>query len=341
MNDYTHFDDSLLRGDEHMKLAHWLQQVLQPVAQEPSQGSLAPAGHDFHLRFYGQLPDFIMALLRKDAHAALRYAPLLYHLAGCPTCRGAYLDLYASMRYAVRTGDTQPIVNAGTRPLATIPTGTLVTLCQLLISQADALLSQALQDSTDGSAAARSLLQLAMRISASITQSGMRGRALQGLVRVATLFDASRGLLAQEPPAHTYSSLSGLSGGPRHGATVRGAETAPRSAGKPPDQPAIYLQAHALAGSITQHEDVLVLQLHDLDERLRGRYLSISVPLGSLIEPIRWQGGNPRAIRSIAPVDREGILSTTLGETALRLSRAEERSLLEVMFQLIEVRPTD
>jgi hypothetical protein len=347
MNDFTHFNDSADRHDEHVKLARWLQHVLTTSEQaqasfaaredETSQAEIVLSG-DYHPRFYQQLPDFIMALLRNDPRTTMHYAPLFYHLAGCPTCHTAYLELYDALRYAVKTGDTQPLSNSGTRPLATIPTGTLVNLCQVLIKQAEAILRQARHDHADGTAAARSLLQLAMRVSANITQSSMRGRALQDLVRVATLFNGPHSPAEQEPPAYTYSPLVGA-GGPRRGKVVRRADTAVRSAGKAAEQPAIYLQSQALEGSITQLEDMLELQLHDLNEKLCGHYLSISVPLGSLIEPVRWIGGNPWAIRSVTVVDQDGTLRTPLGQTELRLARPDERSLLEVMFSLLEVRP--
>src|SRR5437763_16335084 len=83
---------------------------------------------DYHPRFYQQLPDFIMAVLQADPQAPVHYAPLLYHLAGCTTCHSSYLELYEAMRYAVKNVDAQPVVNQGTRTLATIPVGTLVTI---------------------------------------------------------------------------------------------------------------------------------------------------------------------------------------------------------------------
>jgi hypothetical protein len=347
MNDFTHFNGSADRHNEHVKLARWLQYVLATPEQaqasfaaredETPQAEVVLSG-DYHPRFYQQLPDFIMAFLRNDPHATMRFAPLLYHLAGCSTCHTAYLELYDALRYAVRTGDTQPFTNAGTRPMATIPAATLVNLCQVLIRQAEAILRQARHDHADGIPAARSLLQLAMRVSTNITQSSLRSRALQDLVRVATLFDGPHSPAEQEPPAYTYSPLLGA-GGPRRGKVVRRADTALRSAGKAAEQPAIYLQSHVLVGSITQQEDMLELQLHDLNEKLRGHYLSISVPLGSLIEPVRWIGGNPRAIRSVTMVDQDGTVRTPLGQTELRLARPDERNLLEVMFLLLEVRP--
>ncbi|MFL5628437.1 MAG: hypothetical protein ACJ788_22890 [Ktedonobacteraceae bacterium] len=347
MDDYTHFNNSADQHNEHVKLARWLQHVLVRPAQTQAppgasgnEASQAEIGHngDYHLHFYQQLPDFIMALLQNDQHATIRYAPLLYHLAGCPTCHTAYLELYDALRYAIKVGNTQPLVNYGTRPLATIPTATLVNLCQLLINQAEAILRQARHDHTDGTAAARSLLQLAMRVSTNITQSSMRSRALQDLVRVATLFDGPHSPAEQDPPTHSYSPLVGA-GGPRRGKVVRRADTAVRSAGRTGEQPAIYLQSHVLEGSITQQENMLELHLHNLDEKLHGHYLSISIPLGSLIEPVRWIGGNPRAIRSVTTVDEDGTIRTPLGQTDLRLANPDERSLLEVLFLLLEVRP--
>jgi hypothetical protein len=69
--------------------------------------------------------------------------------------------------------------------------------------------------------------------------------------------------------------------------------------------------------------------------------VNISILLGSLLEPVRWRGGNPRAIRSQVPVDEHGSLSTLLGETDLRLSKAEDRYLLETMFKKLDVRSSD
>ena len=87
-----------------------------------------------------------------------------------------------------------------------------------------------------------------------------------------------------------------------------------------------------------QNGPVLELQLKDLQETLRGRYVTISVVLGALLEPVRWHGGDPRAIRSTGPVQMDGTLVTPLGETDLTLQNAEERNLLEAIFLLIEVR---
>jgi len=341
MNKYKQFDSSPEYRSEHVKLARWLRHVLTTApssTEDASSQSGLLLNTDYHPRFYQQLPDFIMALLQNDSLATVYYAPLLYHLAGCTVCHSAYLELYDAMRYAVKNGNAQPVVNQGTRPLATIPVGTLVNLCQLLINQAEAVLRQARHEHTDEDALARSLLQLAMRVSTQITQSTMRSRALKELVRVATLFDGPHSPGEQEPAARSYSPLVGAGGTPRHGKIVRRADTALRSAGKAAEPAAIFLQSHPLEGSITQNEDTLELHLHDLDQTLRGHYLTISVPLGSLLEPVRWIGGNPRAIRSLVPVDKDGTLRTPVGQTDLRLDKPDDRSMLEVLFLLLEVR---
>ncbi|MBV9229955.1 MAG: hypothetical protein JOZ18_11630, partial [Chloroflexi bacterium] len=119
---------------------------------------------------------------------------------------------------------------------------------------------------------------------------------------------------------------------------VRRADMLSRPANQ--EQPVINLQSRGLEGSIVQHGQMLELHLQDLDEKLRGQYVTITVPLGSLIEPVRWLGGNPRAIRSAAPVDASGTLVTPLGETELQLTDPEDHNLLEAMFLLLEVRAT-
>jgi len=349
MNDYTHFDSSPAPHNDQVKLARWLQSVLATPSQEhtplsPPQVSEQPGASptsNYHLHFYQQLPDFIMALLRNDSQVTALYAPLMYHLLSCSDCHTAYLELYDAMRYAVQVGDTQPVVNQGTRPLSTIPVGNLVHLCQQIVSQAEAVLMQSHHDHSDEDTLARSLLQLAMRISAKITQSNARSRALRDLVHVATLFDGAHSPGEEQVAAHSYSALEGAGGTPRHGKVVRGVETAARMGGKPGESSTIYLQAQPLEGSITQQGDILELHLQDLDEKLRGHHLSISVPLGSLLEPVRWRGGNPRAIHTVAPVGKDGSLKTPLGQTDLRLTNSDERSLLEVMFLRLEVRSAD
>ena len=337
-------------GDDYGKLAQWLQQVM---AQTPTPASgplkagqevphFALSPDDYHPRFYQQLPDFVMALLAGDAQAASRYAPLLYHLIGCPACHAAYLDLYDSLRFAVQVDEGQPqtqFLAPQTGLLAGMPSVRLyVLLCQLLVSQAEAVLKQAHHDHRDEIAAARDLLRLAIDTSTHIEQSAMRTRALHDLVRVATLSNPEPPQ-DQGPATHAYApSLAGAGGGARHGhkATVRKAGL-PQHA-ETSEQPVIYLQDRGWSGTITQQGDTLLLHLRDLDSALRGHFVTIAVPLGSLIEPIHWVGGNPQAIQSTAAVDAQGNLTTLLGHTELRLDNAQDRSLLEITFMRVEIR---
>jgi len=348
MNENRQFENASQGDSKYENLARWLQHVFVLPEQVPGKTAAEDEANevelvsvgDYHPHFYRQLPDFILALLHDEARATTQYAPLLYHLAMCDPCRETYRALYDALGYALTTPEVAN-VNQGTRPLASLPTAALVHLCQLLITQAEAVLRLARHEHTDGQAEARSLLQMAMRVSAQITQSSLRVKALQDLVRVATLAENVPDTAAQAPAIRSYAPLIGA-GGTRHGKVMRKADTAVRSAGMsstPTEPPTIYLQSHLLEGSITQKEDIIELHLHDLDEKLRGQYIAISVPLGSLIEPVHWIGGNPRAIRSALPVGQDGTLVTPLGATDLRLNNTDERSLLEVMFLLLEVRP--
>src|SRR5436190_1156322 len=101
--------------NENAKLASWLQQVVKVPPKLASASMIqTTAKHDhstevelvldgdYHLTFYRQLPDFVIALLNNDQEATLHYAPLLYHLAGCSQCHESYLDLYDAMRAAVQ-----------------------------------------------------------------------------------------------------------------------------------------------------------------------------------------------------------------------------------------------
>jgi hypothetical protein len=213
----------------------------------------------------------------------------------------------------------------------------VVRLCQSLISEAEAVLRQAHREHTNGDVLARSLLQQAIHISAHLNQGQMRQRALRDLVRVATLFEDFSVSQEQPPVVHSYSPLQTTGNGAYHASIVRGADTALH----PAEQAIIPIHSAQLQGVITQHEDTLELRLHDLDVKLRGHYVIISVPLGSLLEPVRWLGGNPRAIRSLVPVDEHGTLRTPLGQTELRLINPEERNLLEAMFLKLDVRLAD
>jgi len=332
--------------NEYTNLAQWLKQVLarspQPKTRLPSKGDdhnqlEMLLDSDYHLPYYQQLPDFAMALLNDDRQVAVDYAPLLYHLVGCPDCHRAYLDIYDALRAAIQLGNVSPTIGQVARPLSTPSARMLVLLSKALISQAEAVLLQARRDHADEDELARSLLRLAITVSSRIAQHDTRNRALQDLVRVATLFD---GPTAPEtdPTLHAYSpSFTGAAG---HRGVKRRIDTSVRSARTPSEEQVIYLQSDLLGGhgTIVQAGDTLELHLQDVDETLRGQYLTISVPLGSLIEPVRWRGGNPKAIRSVAPVDEQGELQTPLGQTDLQLSKQEERSLLEVIFSLLQVR---
>ncbi len=322
------------RRDEYVQLGHWLQQVMAAKSTPAAGSHLADDENgEYHPHFYQQLPDFVMALLKREPQVTLHYAPLLYHMVGCAACHDAYLDLYGAIRAALQSDNLH--VNQRTSTLEATPARMVVQLCQSFIHQAEALFYQSRREHTDESALARSLLQQALHISARIKQSNMRSRALLDLVRVANLFDDPGESMQQGPAAYSYSLMPG--GGSR-GRAMRRAETIMRPTGNPARQDVIYLQSNLLQGSITQNGDTLELHLQDLDKTLRGQHLTISVPLGSLIEPIRWIGGNPRTIRGIAPVDEHGMLSTPLGQTELRLSNSEERNLLEAIFLLLEVR---
>jgi hypothetical protein len=112
-------------------------------------------------------------------------------------------------------------------------------------------------------------------------------------------------------------------------------------ASRPQEQGSIELRADNLDGRVTQEGEMLILNLTDLGTSLRGKPLQITVPLGTLLEPVRWLGGNPYAIRSTGPVGADGTLVTPLGRTDLRLNNPEERNLLETLFKKLDVRPLD
>lgn len=366
MNEQTPFGGIADPRGKYLPLAQWLQQMLQSSTDETTQQDTAvpsvphtshplatSADHerqlellfrnDYHPVFYQQLPDFIMALLTNDSQATIHYAPLLYHLATCRTCHASYLDLYDAMRFAVQPSEPRPILGQGTRTLNAMPQRLLGHLCQVLISQAEAVLLQARHDHSDADEAARSLLQLALRVSAHILQNGIRRQSLQDLVRVATLFEGASSPdqeSASNPDIQRYTpTLTGVggAGGARGKKVVRRTQT-PHTKDTQHEHPEIQLQSHHLEGTITQQGQMLELHLHDLNDPLRGRPIIVSVLLGSLIEPIRWLGGNPRSIRSSTSVDATGAITMPLGETTLSMNNTEEYHLLEAMFMLLEVR---
>src|SRR5437763_4513857 len=92
MNENKQFDDASKDRSEHIKLARWLHDLLARSSRDTTNLSATNGGDesefelllsgDYHPRFYQQLPDFIMALLRNDPRATIRYAPLLYHWPG-------------------------------------------------------------------------------------------------------------------------------------------------------------------------------------------------------------------------------------------------------------------
>jgi len=334
------------QSTKYAELALWLQQVLEPALQGEAIVSEVPQndnqlavmlGADYHLHHYQQLPDFAMAMLTKDVQAAVRYGSLLYHLASCRECHSAYLDLYDALRAAVDPQGFRPPLGQGTRTLSATPHRMLGHFCQMLISQAEAVLQQARHNHTDQDAAARSLLQMALRVSAYIGQSTIRRQALHDLVRVATLFNGPAAPKEDQQNVHAYTLAS--TSGTRRGKVLRRSDTSLHLHSQ--EQDAIEIQSNGLKGRIVQRGQKLVLHLQDLDAALRGRYLTISVLLGSLIEPVRWRNGNPQAIRSTVPVDVSGTLVTPLGETEMQLNNPEERNLLEAMFLLLEVRASD
>jgi hypothetical protein len=329
----------------YIPLARWLQEILTIPAQPASSERTSlletgghPAAH-YHASFYQQLPNFILALLNDDAQATLRYAPLFFHLIGCATCHAAYLELYDAMRAGLAaSNEPQPVWESGTHSLALTPSRMLVYICQLLVKQADIVLSQARRDHLDDDVQARALLQQALSMSAHIQESAMRQRALQDLVRVALLALNANEDEAAAGDIHTYTTLAGAGAGVRQGnKTRRRAEMLEHPTG----EARIDLQAGALEGMVVQEGDTLQLILRDLDQTLRGRHLLIAVPLGALLEPVRWIGRNPRAIRSQSPVDEHGTIKTALGTTDLQLTNREDRNLLEAMFKKLDIRPAE
>lgn len=330
---------------QYAPLAKWLYQLLASgpqaasVEQIPVGEDASLPGADYHAAFYPQIPNFVMALLKQDSRATTRFAPLFFHLLGCPICHRAYLETYDALRAALNA-DSRPTTTtlrlSSSAGLATTSPRFLVFLCQLLIGQARSILRQAHRDHSDEDAWARLLLQQAIQISSYIMQGALRQRALRDLVEVASLYPSPEAGTSPGQALLSYSALVGASSGTR-GRTLRRADMASR----PSEQVSIELRADALEGNVTQEDEMLILRLVDLDERLRGKVLLISIPLGTLLEPVRWLGGNPYAIRSAGLVGSDGTLITPLGRTELRLSNPEERNLLETLFKKLDVRPVE
>src|SRR5579884_1810384 len=253
MKDHNTFEGKPHPQEKYYPLAQWLQQVL---AVPPLQSRFEPTAIDdetphesaYHPRFYRQLPDFVMALLNNDSQAILHYAPLFFHLIGCPSCHATYLEFYDAMRIALEEGEVARQTTTGLSTMATTPERAVVHLCRSLINEAEAVLRQARRERRNGDALARSLLQQAIQISAHLTQGQMRQRALRELVRVATLFEDLSASQEQLPALHSYSPLQITGNGVHRGSVVRGADTALH----PAEQVTIPLHSAQLEGAITQ-----------------------------------------------------------------------------------------
>jgi len=326
--------------NEDLPLAHWLQQVLATTPQDPkAELTTTDNGDQFgdvdHIKFYRQLPDFVQSLLNNATQEdIIRFGPLVFHLIGCPACHTAYLEIYDAMRATIGIEEGQLSTSQLPQSIATISKPILVYMCQLLINHAAGVLREARHDHSDHDDWARSLLQQAIYLSSHIKQSTQRQRALQNLVEVATFFDDTT-----TPAAHSYLPVFSTGSSTRQNKIRRRAETL----GRPDRQIAIYLQTglSKQEGMITQNQDVLELHLEDLEQELRGRFLIVTIPFGSLLEPVRWIGGNPHAIRSKVPVGEDGSLTTPLGSTELQLSIQEDHNLLEAMFIKLDIRAAD
>src|SRR5258708_13119303 len=135
--------------NEYWPLVQWFQQGLactpQPKAELTSiSDNGARFGDDYHMKFYQQLPDFVLALLHDDTQATLRFAPLLFHLIGCPTCHAAYLEIYDAMRATMVPGEIHLLAGNGTYSMAPTSTRMLVYLCRLLTTQPETQFPQPL-----------------------------------------------------------------------------------------------------------------------------------------------------------------------------------------------------
>ena len=325
--------------EQTQRLAQWLLEVMQPSSPPGDETLELTPQSGYHPHFFFQIPDFASALLNNDSQAATHYAPLLYHMVSCRVCHENFLEVYDAMREALYPQRARPILGQGTRTLAAMPPRMLEHLCQVWISQAEAVLRQARRDGTNQDATARLLLQEAISLSTHIAQYNVRRDALQDLVRVATLFD-ERAPDQQVSRQAAYSYTPVLA--PRQ-PVLRRAETPARTKDMVPEPLPLVLQASVpggsvIRGAVTQQRQTLLLSLQDLDASLRGSPIIVSIRLGSLFEPIHWTGGNPFAIRSTVPVDASGTLTLVLGETELRLDVPEERNMLEATFLLVEVR---
>lgn len=322
--------------DEYLPLAQWLQQILATKAELTTDtANGVQFGDVYHVEFYRQLPDFVHVLLNNATQEdIIRFGPLVFHLIGCPTCHASYLDIYDSMRATMEIDQAQTSTSPLPQSIATSSTRVLVNTCQLLINQAAEVLREARRKHSNHEAWARSLLQQAIYLSSHLMESTQRQRALYNLVNVATFLDDT-----PTPAADSYLPVLSAGSSSRQSKIMRRAETL----GRPYDQAVIYLLTGVSKkeGIVTQNQDVLELHLEDLDQELRGRFLLITIPFGSLLEPVRWIGGNPGAIRSKVPVGEDGSLTTPLGTTDLQLNNPADHNLLEAMFRMLDIRPAD
>src|SRR5690348_11903225 len=100
----------------HLPLAQWLQTILAMPSVQLRPDTALPlddVASTYHLPYYQQLPDFALALLKNDDQATLHYAPLVYHLIGCPVCHRAYLEIYDAMRAALAANSEQKVADTG------------------------------------------------------------------------------------------------------------------------------------------------------------------------------------------------------------------------------------
>lgn len=333
--------------EQDASLARWLYQLLSSQPQESFSDEI-PVGEDvsllrtnYHAEFYPHIPHFALALLRQDSAALTRYAPLLFHVIGCATCHRAYLETYDALSVAladeIRSVATPSRSAGASSPAATSPK-LLVLLCQLLIAEARAVLRQAHRERNDADAWARVLLQQAMQMSRYIMQETLRRRALRDLVEVASL--AAQEAATGAPPGQAALSYELVAGG---GSSARGRRKIRRAEmlSRTNEPVSIDLHAGSLEGTVTQQDDLLILHLVGLDASFYGKTLLISIPLGTLLEPVRWIGGNPYAICSVGPVEANGTLTTPLGRTELQMGNPEERNLLETLFKKLDVRAVE
>src|SRR5579862_2633130 len=158
--------------DVLIQLARWLQFLLQePPAEGDSILLVEKEGVD-HITLYRQLPDLIQAQLKGDQEAPIRYAPLLFHLVGCEACHQEYLHLYDAIGFATQS-NTPQVTTRQPRRWECNMNGLqrmLGYLCRTLIQQAEFTLGQSAAQQENKLGEARSLLQLAIRISARIRE---------------------------------------------------------------------------------------------------------------------------------------------------------------------------